>query len=128
MKQRHPHWSSINSVVEVESKREIKGQIAKEKRYYVSSLAANADRMNTIIRQHWGVENGLHWVLDVTFNDDQSRIRKGNAPQNMAILKKTALNIFQIMKKSRPRVSIKAMRKLAGWDHQFMDDLLMLQF
>ena len=84
--------------------------------------------MNTIIRQHWGVENGLHWVLDVTFNDDQSRIRKGNAPQNMAILKKTALNIFQIMKKSRPRVSIKAMRKLAGWDHQFMDDLLMLQF
>ena len=99
-----------------------------EKRYYISSLSANPGEAARAIRQHWGIENQLHWVLDIVFADDQSRIRKGNAPRNIAIVKKTVLNLLQIIKKTRPRVSMKAMRKLAGWDHDFMDSVLCTQF
>jgi predicted transposase YbfD/YdcC len=128
IRERHPQWKDLRSVVEIKSRREIKGEAAEETRYYISSLEANADRIAHVVRQHWGVENKLHWVLDISFNDDQSRIRKGNAPRNIAIIKKTALNLMQIIKKSRPRVSFKAMRKLAGWDHDFLDSVLMAQF
>ena len=64
----------------------------------------------------------------MSFNDDQCRIRKGNAPRNIAIIKKTALNLLQIIKKEKPRISLKAMRKLAGWDYSFMDTVLMAKF
>jgi hypothetical protein len=64
----------------------------------------------------------------VVFNDDQCRIRKGNAPRNIAIVKKTVLNLLQIIKKSMPRVSLKAMRKLAGWENGFLDTVLMTTF
>jgi len=80
------------------------------------------------VRQHWGVENKLHWILDIAFGDDQSRIRKGNAPRNIAIIKKTALNLLQIIKRTRPRVGLKAMRKLAGWDHDFLNSVLIARF
>ena len=80
------------------------------------------------IRQHWGVENKLHWVLDICFIDDQMRIRKGNAPRNIAIIKKTVLNLLNIIKKDKPRISLKCMRKLAGWDHEFLDSVLMAKF
>lgn len=70
----------------------------------------------------------LHWVLDVVFNDDQSRIRKGNAPRNMAILKKTVLNLLQVVKKNHPRTSFKAMRKMAGWNSDFLHEVLTAQF
>ena len=99
-----------------------------EKRYYISSHNADPDVIGNAVRQHWGVGNKLHWVLDICFGDDQSRIRKGNAPRNMAIIKKTALNLLQIIKKDRPRVSLKRMRKLAGWDHGFLDTVLMAKF
>ena len=64
----------------------------------------------------------------MTFNDDQSRIRKGNAPRNIAIVKKTVLNLLQMVKKQKPRLSLKAMRKLAGWDHSFLDSVLVARF
>lgn len=98
----------------MESLREIKGEISTEKRYYISSLSGEVEALSKAIRQHWGVENKLHWVLDVCFNDDQSRIRKRNAPRNIAIIKKTGLNLLQMIKKDRPRISLKRMRKLAG--------------
>ena len=98
LRERYPDWSALNSVVEIESTREIKGEVSIEKRYYIR------------------VENKLHWVLDMTFHDDQSRIRKGNAPRNIAIVKKTLLNLLQTVKACRPRISLKQMRKLAGWD------------
>ena len=99
-----------------------------EKRYYISSLISEASQCLQTVRQHWHVENQLHWVLDVVFSDDQSRIRKGNAPQNIAIIKKTVLNLLRIIKKTMPRVSFKAMRKLAGWDQSFLDKVLMARF
>ena len=70
----------------------------------------------------------MHWVLDISFNDDQCRIRKGNAPRNIAVIKKAVLNLLHIIKKDRPRVSLKGMRKMAGWDHGFMDSVLMAKF
>lgn len=124
----HPKWKNLKSIIEIKSTREIKDKISKETRYYISSLQAKPDKILNVVRQHWGVENKLHWVLDMTFNDDQCRIRKGNAPRNIAIIKKTVLNLLQIIKKDRPRVSLKAMRKLAGWDYGFMDGVLMANF
>jgi predicted transposase YbfD/YdcC len=128
LKNRHPHWKELKSVVEIESQREQRGQIEREKRYYISSLPANSETLQNAIRQHWGVENKLHWVLDICFNDDQMRIRKGNAPRNIAIIKKTVLNLLNIIKKDKPRISLKRMRKLAGWDQEFLDTVLMARF
>lgn len=128
LRDRHPSWTSLNSVLEIESMCERQGNRVSEKRYYISSLAADPQRMARAVRSHWGVENQLHWVLDVVFCDDQSRIRKGNAPRNIAIIKKIALNLLQIIKQTRPRTSLKAMRKLAGWDHEFLNSVLMAQF
>ncbi len=124
----HAHWKDLRSVIEIESTRDIKGKVSIEKRYYISSHHAQPDVVSNAVRQHWGVENKLHWVLDICFGDDQSRIRKGNAPRNMAVIKKTAINLLQIIKKERPRVSLKRMRKLAGWDHGFLDTVLMAKF
>jgi len=74
------------------------------------------------------VENKLHWVLDVSFGDDQSRIRKGNAPRNRAIIKKTVLNLLNIVKKASPRLSLKRMRKMAAWDNAFLEKILAADF
>jgi len=115
-------------VVEIESHREINDETSVEKRYYISSLFADPVILSHAIRQHWGIESKLHWVLNVCFNDDRCRIRKGNTPRNMAIIKKIALNLLQIIKKDKPRLSLKAMRKLAGWEHDFLDSVLMAKF
>lgn len=128
LKARHSQWEGLRSVVEIESTREIQGEITKEKRYYISSLSADPKFIQNAVRQHWGVENKLHWVLDISFGDDQSRIRKGNAPRNMAIIKKTALNLLNFVKKASPRLSLKRMRKMAGWDNTFLDKILTAEF
>ncbi|MBI2779315.1 MAG: ISAs1 family transposase [Gammaproteobacteria bacterium] len=123
----------MRSIVEIEGVRDIKGQVCVDKRYYMSSLAAYPSLRSpqaalNAVRQHWGIENKLHWVLDVCFGDDQSRIRKGNAPMNIAMIKKTVLNALRLVKKDYPRVSLKRMRKLAGWDSGFMDAVLTAKF
>lgn len=128
LRELHPQWKNLNSVVEITSERTIKEEKTVENRYYISSLPAIPQKVSYAIRQHWGIENKLHWVLDMTFGDDQSRIRKGNAPRNIAIIKKTALNLLQIIKKTKPRISLKAMRKMAGWDDSFLDSVLFAHF
>lgn len=124
----HPEWSGLKSLIEIESHREIKGKKSVEKRYYISSLKAEPQKLMAVIRSHWGVENQLHWVLDVCFGEDISRIRKGNAPQNIAIMKKTVLNLMKVIKQTRPRTSFKRMRKMAGWDSGFMESILRAKF
>lgn len=128
LRDQYPQWKDLRSIVEIESTREIKGEISFEKRYYISSLAAQPKSLLNVVRQHWGIENKLHWVLDVSFGDDQSRIRKGNAPKNMAIVKKTVLNLLNIIKKTSPRLSLKRMRKMAGWDNTFLEKILTAKF
>ena len=128
LKERHPQWTKLNSIIEIESTRELKNKISVEKRYYIASIAADTSLAHRAVRQHWGIENKLHWMLDISFGDDQSRIRKGNAPRNMGVIKKTVLNLLQIVKKNMPRISMKRMRKLAGWDEEFLTSVLTAKF
>lgn len=88
LKERYPQWKQLTSVVEIESCREIKKVKSTEKRYYISSLTAEPKKIAHAVRQHWGAENQLHWVLDMSFNDDQSRIRKETHRETLPLLKK----------------------------------------
>jgi len=111
----HHEWPYLKSLVEVVSRREIKGKVSQEERYYITSLEPIAKKIGTAIRAHWAIENSLHWILDISFRDDESRIRRGNAPENIAIIKHMALNMLQKAKGKRD--SIKQMRKAAGWEN-----------
>lgn len=124
LRERHPRWNTVKSIVEIESTRQEGDKVTEEKRYYVTSHSSDPKKLLSAVRMHWGIENRLHWVLDVCFGEDDSRIRKGNAPQNIALVKKAALNMMQIAKAAHPRVSFKMMRKAVGWDNQFLDCLL----
>ena len=115
-------WKGIKSIIMIESKREIKGIESIEKRFYISSLEANPQKILSVVRSHWGIENRLHWILDMSFGEDQSRIRKQNAPENMAVMRHCALNMIQKYKKKRQ--SIKGLRKQAGWNDLILKEIL----
>jgi predicted transposase YbfD/YdcC len=110
-------WAGAKTLVMVEASREKKGVITQEKRYYLSSLQADATTFNRLVRRHWAIENQLHWHLDVSFREDQSRVRKDNAPDNMSTLRKIALQLLQQVQDKR---SIKTKRKTAGWNNEYM--------
>lgn len=122
LKQRHPQWLSLNSIICIRSTRELKNKVTLEYRYYLSSMPCNAVKALAATRSHWAVENSLHWVLDMSFGDDQSRIRKDNAPMNMAIVKHATLNLINKFKP--PRQTIKRLRKLAGWDDNVLSSII----
>ena len=105
-----------------ESMRRIKGKCTIERRYYLSSLALDAPTFAKAVRGHWGVENPLHWTLDVTFREDQSRARTKNAAQNLATLRRIALNL--IKRSPRKKVSQRQKRILAALDTRFLEQLL----
>lgn len=115
MQQNH-HWPEMKSLLEVTSQREIKGKITQEKRYYISSLPKDAKKIGQAVRSHWSIENSLHWVLDVIFKDDDSRISQGNAPNNIGIIKHMALNLIRETQRQEKQYSVKRMVKSAGWD------------
>ena len=102
----------------VESERLIGDTKTVERRYYISSLDSDAKGLSYPIRGHWGIENSLHWVLDVAFREDESRIRKGHSPQNFAILRHIALNLLKQEKTSK--VGTKAKRLKAGWNNNYL--------
>lgn len=121
----HPHWKTIQSIIQINSIRELKdkSKSTKEARFYVSSLKNPSPQTAlTAIRQHWGIENSLHWVLDMSFNEDYSRIRKENAPQVMAIIRHIALNLLQRYKPKRQ--SIKGLRKICSWDDSTLTQVI----
>jgi predicted transposase YbfD/YdcC len=116
LKQRHD-WKGLRSIVMVVSRRETaKGQET-EKRFHISSLPADAEKLGHAIRAHWGVENGLHWVLDVNFRDDECRIRKKNAPANFSAVKRATLNA---LRKAPGKHSLKSKRLIAAWDENYL--------
>lgn len=119
---RHTQWPELKSIVEVTSKRTINDKTTTEQRYYISSLDVSADCMLNYIRSHWSIENTLHWTLDMTFREDECRIRKGHAPNNMAILRHIVLNMVKSAKPSRK--SIKGYRKRAGWDNGTLAEII----
>ena len=108
-------------LVRAETRGEAKGATRTETRYFVSSRALSAEAAATAIRGHWAIENRLHWVLDVTFADDQSRLRKGHGARNMATVRHFALNLVRTLADKR---SIKTRRKVAGWDTAYLDAIL----
>jgi len=125
---RHKNWSSIATIIEIESTRILKDKESTEKRYYISSRKMTADEAFVAVRKHWFIENKNHYVLDVSFGEDACQISKGNAPENIAILRRITLNMLKQMKESMPRVSYKAMRKKAGWENSFVTDILVANF
>jgi predicted transposase YbfD/YdcC len=118
-------WEGLRSVGVVESVRDTGGRTSTERRYYLSSLELDVKKFAHAIRSHWGVENQLHWVLDVVFGEDQSRARTGHAAENLATLRRWALNLLKVDTRKAKR-SIKARIKAAGWDHHYLLHLLAL--
>ena len=106
-------WPGLKSVVMVESERETNGKSETETRFYITSLALLAVAIGPMIRSHWMVENGLHWVLDMIFRDDECRVRTDNAPFNLAIVKHIALNVLRT---GKSKDSLRMRRKVAAWD------------
>jgi predicted transposase YbfD/YdcC len=119
-------WPGLKSVIKVVSTREIKGEATIEDRYYLSSMPSKSVQTSaSAIRSHWGVENNCHYVLDVTFNQDHSRIRKDNAPENMGVLRHMALNILHgapNAKKSSPSINLK--RQRASMDNRYLEKIM----
>lgn len=118
-------WAGLNTCVLIESKRTVGDTTTTEKRYYISSIESSADVLNKIIRAHWGVENSLHWIVDVVFGEDYSRVRTANGAENMSLIKHVALNKLQAAKSEfKKDMSIKRLRKNAGWDDGTLDKIL----
>jgi predicted transposase YbfD/YdcC len=116
---RKAEWKGLRSIVMVESERSLKGEEASvERRYYISSLSADAKELNRVIRSHWSIENSLHWVLDIAFREDDSRIRKEHGAENMTTLRHIALNLLKQDKSIK--VGIKSKRKNAGWSEPYL--------
>ena len=117
-------WPGLATVVAVETIRGIpgRGEVKAEIRHYLSSARLPPEALAAAIRNHWRVENGLHWVLDVTFREDASRVRERNAARNLALLRKIALNLARA--DATLKASLKGKRKHAGWDDAFMAALI----
>lgn len=112
-------WKGLRSFVRVQSERHIGEQVSRQTRYFLSSLPAEeVQRAAEAVRGHWCIENQLHWCLDVAFNEDQQRMRSGNAAPNMALLSKIALNLLKHEKSTK--IGVKNKRLRAGWDERYL--------
>ncbi len=117
-------WSGLRTVLAVETIRGVNGsgKVEAQIRYFLSSCRDDPAVLVQAIRRHWTIENGLHWVLDVTFREDDSRVRDRTAARNLAILRKVAINLMG--RDRKPRISMRARRKQAAWNDQYMLSLL----
>ena len=111
-------WQKLKSVGLVESVRTVDGKTTVETRYYISSLPNNAEVFGQSVRSHWGIENSLHWILDVALNEDDCRIRKDNAPENFAVLRHVAVNLLGREKTSKHGIKNKQFR--AAMDNEYL--------
>jgi predicted transposase YbfD/YdcC len=115
-------WEGLKSVGMVESLREVNGKTTVERRYYLGSLLLGVETFARAVRSHWGVENKVHWIMDVCFREDQSRARAGYAAENLATLRRLALNLLR-REKTKKR-GIRGKQLNAGWDHAYLLRLL----
>ncbi len=114
-------FPGLAAVGMIESETERGGVIEKERRYYLCSSRLDAETLARVVRAHWGIENRLHWVLDVVFHDDLARLRSGHRPANMAIVKHAAMNLLT---QARPTTSLKNRRKRAGWNPDYLEQII----
>ena len=111
-------WANLRSIIMIVRPRIIDDEETIKVRFFISSLQANAKRFLKATRQHWGIENGLHWVLDIAFNEDRSRVRKDHAPANLAVLRHMAVNLLK--QETSAKGGIKAKRLQAGWNEDYL--------
>jgi predicted transposase YbfD/YdcC len=116
------HWPDARSIVRVCRESTAQGKKTKEVRHFISSLSPDVERLAARIRGHWGIENRLHWSLDVTFNEDQSRIRQGHAAENAALLRRLALSILK--QDTRYSNSLRCKRLRAAWENSALEHFL----
>jgi predicted transposase YbfD/YdcC len=119
--QAHHQWPGLAAIGKIVRHREIRSEVSCETAYYLLSTALSPTRFATVARAHWGIENRLHWVLDVTMNEDQSRSRLDHGPQNLALLRRWAINACKL---EGSKGSMKGKLKRAGWDDAFLARLL----
>lgn len=115
-------WRGLRSIGAVESERHVGDQVSIDRRYFITSLEADVDRFARAVRAHWGIENQLHWSLDVTFGEDDCRVRQEHAAQNLAVIRHLALNLLKNEKSAK--VGIKIKRSKAGWDSRYLAKVL----
>ncbi len=115
-------WPKLRSVAMVVAERRIGGETSRETRYYLTSLPGDATIVGAAVRGHWGIENRLHWVLDIAFREDESRVRQGHADQNLAVLRRLALNLLR--QETTATMGAKAKRLKAGWDDAYLLKIL----
>lgn len=115
---RRGNWPNLRTLVMVREERELEGKHSRETRYYITSIENDAKLLLRVVRRHWGIENGLHWVLDIDFREDESRVRKDNAPENFAVLRHIAVNLLK--QETSLKVGIKAKRMTAAWDRDYL--------
>ena len=116
------NWAALRSVGMVERERRIGSETTRETKYYISSLDGAASAFAHAVRSHWGIENRLHWVLDIAFREDDSRVRTGHAAENFAVLRHMALNLLR--REASARCGVKAKRLKAGWDDAYLRRIL----
>ena len=120
LQERHA-WPGLQAIGKVTARREVGGKMTVKTRYYLLSTALSPERFNQVVRSHWDIENGLHWVLDVVMNEDQARNRKDHGPENLALLRRLALNLARL---EASKGSLRGKLKRAGWDDAFLARLL----
>src|SRR5260221_8409473 len=119
---RFADWKNLNSLVKIVAHRQLNGKTTTATRYFISSLTPTAQRALTICRDHWKIENDLHWILDVAFDQNHNRVHKDHAPANLAVLQHIALNLVKQEKSTRSSVKTKRLR--AGWDNAYLWKIL----
>ena len=115
---RGKQWKNLKSLIKLVSVRITPKKTEITNRYFISSWQASGQDFLKAIREHWHIENGLHWVLDIAFREDESRIRKNHAPRNMAVIRHIALNLLK--QENTVKVGIAAKRKMAGWNNDYL--------
>ncbi len=121
--QKDHQWPGLAAIGKVVRIREAPDKTSTETAYYLLSKTLSAEHFNEVVRQHWGVENRLHWRLDVIMNEDQDRTRLGNGPNNLAVLRHMAINAMQ---RDTTKGSLRGKFKRAGWDDAYLTSLLAL--
>ena len=115
-------WANLKAIAMVQRERHVNEKVSTETSYYISNLESDADEIAQAIRSHWSIENSLHWILDVSFREDACRVRKDNAPENLAVLRHIALNL--IKKEKTLKGGIQSKRLKAGWDNAYLFKIL----